>query len=288
MSAHLSQFDPSRDIADAAPIKRAVIIASTQRSGSSLLGHYLEDTNAFGVPLEYFNQQNLKHWRERFEFSTIEQFLDEIEPLRTSPGGIFSIKSHYFQLAEVGNIRSLFARYGDCRFIRISRRNLLRQAISRTIAQQTGVWISGQPERAQPHYDAERIAANLRALSRQHEQWSLAFATTGTPYLNIEYEDLVADPAATITRIAEYCDVPVADLQMPEAAPLKPQTRSVSAEWAERYARERLEAEEPLLQGRLPLREAAKDLLRAGRASLGRNKTRSAWSPSPNLRERKV
>ncbi len=283
MSAHLSQFEPARDVPDAAPIRRAVIIASTQRSGSSLLGHYLEKTGAFGVPLEYFNQSNLAHWRKRFEFANIEQFLDRIEPLRTSPGGIFSIKSHYFQLREVGSISSLFARYGDCRFVRITRRNLLQQAISRTVAQQTGVWISGQPETGQPRYDASLIAANLRALSRQHEQWSLAFAITGTDFLPVEYEDLVADPGTTIRRIANFCDVPLSDSAIPDAPPIKPQTRSMSAEWAERYLQERTEADEPILFGRYPFGDAARDMARALRDRLSRPGRAEQWPASPNL-----
>ncbi|MCR2834402.1 Stf0 family sulfotransferase [Parerythrobacter lacustris] len=283
MSAHLSQFEPARDVANAAPIRRAVIIASTQRSGSSLLGHYLEKTGAFGVPLEYFNQSNLAHWRKRFDFADVEQFLDLVEPLRTSAGGVFSIKAHYFQLREVGSIDSLFARYGDCRFVRITRRNLLRQAISRTVAQQTGVWISGQPETGQPHYDAGLIAANLRALSRQHEQWSLGFATTGTDYMLVEYEDLVADPAETIRRIASYCEVPMTDMAMPDAPPIKPQTRSLSSEWEDRFLQEQNETDEPILDGRAAFGDAAWDLARAVRDKFVRPGRAARWRTSPNL-----
>ncbi|MXP47944.1 hypothetical protein GRI43_11165 [Altererythrobacter luteolus] len=283
MSAFHEQFSPSSDLANPVPIKRAVIIASTQRSGSSLLGHTLRDTGGFGVPLEYFNVQNLDYWRQRFSFSSINELLDHIERVRTSSNGIFAIKSHYFQLRNFGSISDLRLRYEDCRFIRIVRRDMLAQAISRTVAQQTGVWIAGQARSGEPHYDFKQIVDNLQTLSRQHEQWSLALAATGTPFLEVAHEDLIADPTAQVLRISEFCSVDPQSILMPSTPPIEAQENPRKSEWTERFVDEFDEKANAPLNGFLPAKDSLKDLARWSKSILKRKGPGEAWYRSPNL-----
>lgn len=283
MSVFQDQFTEAYDIAGQYPVKRAVILASVQRSGSSLLGHTLRNTGAYGVPLEYFNVQNLAHWRKRFDFVSVNQFLDQIERHRTTPNGIFAIKSHYFQLRNFGSIRDLKTRYGDCRFVRIIRRDKLGQAISRTVAQQTGVWISGQPKVGEAHYDFDRIAENLRVLGHQDHQWSLAFAATGTPFLTVAHEDLVRDPVQTIAQVSAFCEIDSVDITLPESQPIKPQSNAAKQEWSERFSSEFDEKSETILNGYSRPHDAFKDLYRWTKSVTARSGQDEFWYPSPNL-----
>lgn len=284
MSKYLEQFTDAADVVNPARIKRAVIIASSQRCGSSLLGHTLGATGGFGVPLEYFNQQNLSHWKTRFGTGNVAALLDHVEQLRTTPNGIFTIKCHYFQLNEVGSIKNLFLRYEDCRFVSIKRQDVLAQAISRTIAMQTGVWFSGQKTKRAPQYDGIQIAENLRTLLRQRMQWDMAFAMTGMKPLEVFYEDLIADPIGTTMRIAAYCDVDPAFLTLSKEPPIKGQTTSVSRNWAEKFQMEWGEEQEALLNGYLPPRLAAIDIVKSNLYRFGiRRKSKTEWYRSPNL-----
>lgn len=284
MSKYLEQFSDAYDVVNPAPVRRAVIIASSQRCGSSLLGHTLGATGGFGVPLEYFNQPNIKHWKARFGTDDIADLLDLIEKRRTTSNGIFAIKCHYFQLNEVGSIKGLFTRYEDCRFIAIKRKDLLRQAISRTIALQTGVWFSGQQPKDEPVYDATQISRNMRILLRQRMQWDMAFAIAGVKPFEVWYEDLIADPIGMVTRIADYCDVDPEALTLDKEPPVRGQTTPLSREWVEKFRLEQSEEEEAILNGYMPPDLAAADLARANIYRFGlRRKAKIRWYRSPNL-----
>ena len=283
MSAYLDQFSPARDFAQAPPVRQAVLIASTQRCGSSLLGHSMEATGAFGVPLEYLNQQNMAQWKKRFDVDSAWELLDRVERCRTSPNGVFSLKAHYFQVRAVGTLQALKDRYRGLKVIRIVRRDLLRQAISRTVAQQTGVWISGQQRSGEPRYDRDAIAANLRACSLQSEQWDMAFALTGQSVLRVEYEDMIKDIPATLRRIAVWCDIDPGTLDLDGQAPLERQDTGRSAEWADRFRREWTETDEPMLAGRLPVPDIARHAARHIRSIVRAEEGPVSAGPSPNL-----
>jgi LPS sulfotransferase NodH len=282
MSAYLKQFGPEMDLNTGCRIRSALVIASSQRSGSSLLGHYLAATGKFGVPLEYFNVPNLRQWRQRFGVDTFTDLLDAVEPLRTSENGIFSLKCHYFQLRAIGSIPDLITRYGDCRFVRIRRRDLVAQAVSRTIASQTGVWISGQARTGEAVYDRSAIARNLRLIAWQDSHWPLAFSIAGVPWIEVEYELLVENAAKEIRRIADHAGVELSSADIPEAAPLTPQGMGLTQAWADRFRKDNPAANEKIVDFGQGVGQGLKALLRdAFPAAFDTRK--EAWRRSPNL-----
>lgn len=282
MSAYLRQFSPEMDLNSGAKIRSVLMIASSQRSGSSLLGHYLAATGKFGVPFEYFNQGNFARWKERFEVETFIDLLDAVEPLRTSSNGIFSIKCHYDQLRALGSIADLLARYGDCRFVRIRRRDLVAQAVSRTIAQQTGVWISGQKSRREPTYDRKAITRNLQIVSWQDSRWPLALSIAGTPWVEVDYEALVECPAREIRRVGEFMGIGPAEIDIPADAPLAPQGKGLSQEWAEHFRSENPRVNEAIVDAGPEPRQQLKSLISSAMPALLKRRE-ERWSRSPNL-----
>ena len=81
--------------------KKTLIIASTGRSGSHMLGHALMKTKSLGCPLEYLNPSNLPKWNKRFNTNNLEDTLNKIKHHRTSTNGVFSIKMHYTHLKQI-------------------------------------------------------------------------------------------------------------------------------------------------------------------------------------------
>ena len=65
MHLYKEQFLEEHDYPRVSKPTKVLIIASTERCGSHMLGHALHNTHAFGFPLEYANPANLKKWKEK-------------------------------------------------------------------------------------------------------------------------------------------------------------------------------------------------------------------------------
>src|SRR5690554_4240321 len=109
-----------------------------------MLGHALQATGSFGFPLEYGNPSNLAEWKKRLGVDGLPELVSAIQAIRTSPNGVFSIKIHYPHIDNFGGIDVIKKLFPESYFVFLTRKDLLNQAISLSIAKQTGVWISGQ------------------------------------------------------------------------------------------------------------------------------------------------
>ncbi len=188
------QFSPRLDLAPYDGPVSTYLIASTPRSGSHFLGHALKEAGPFGVPLEYLHPKNLKLWARRFGTTGAPATLEQIMRHRTGATGWFGLKAHWSQFAPfhqkhgvepLGDLRSIFWIY---------RRDLLGQAISFTIADQTGQWISGAPRAREPVYAHGEIVRNAYRLRDQNAGWTRFLANHPARHIEVAYEDLV-DPA---------------------------------------------------------------------------------------------
>ena|SRR5690554_247963 len=123
MQQHLyeDQFSEQRDFVESTPVKKTLVIASTPRCGSHMLGHLLYQTGAFGFPLEYANPRNLKEWHRRFALEDQREVFRNIQTKRTSPNGVFGVKLHYSHLSIVGGITQLLEDYPDPHFVILTR-----------------------------------------------------------------------------------------------------------------------------------------------------------------------
>ncbi len=148
MKLYEEQFSGSHDFPRQERPDKTLIIASTPRCGSHMLGHTLHETGAFGFPLEYANPANLREWKRRIEMESTEEVIRELTQRRTSPNGVFGIKLHYTHINVLGGFDGVQALFPEAYYVLLSRKDVLKQAVSLAIAKQTGVWIAGQqPER---------------------------------------------------------------------------------------------------------------------------------------------
>ena len=98
------------------------------------------------------------------------------------------------------------------RYVHLRRADTLGQAISRVRAEQTGLWHraadGSELERlsppAEPVYDRARIAAALAEAERLTAGWEDWFTRNGIVPLRVTYEDLAADPQATLARVLHH------------------------------------------------------------------------------------
>jgi LPS sulfotransferase NodH len=227
------QFSVELDQAEVDWAKCFVMVASTPRCGSTLLGHMLMQTGSCGVPLEYLHPDSAKYWSRRFGTTRLEKIFPKIVRARTTPNGTFSFKAHWSHLAPFcGQINSLTNGSGLKKIVWISRRNQLRQAISWVIADQTGVWISGAPKIREPWYDYDRIVEKAK-ICRDHNLAWRDYLQSVYPqsFMSIVYEDMLKSESVR-QKLEEFLGVEQSLL--PDKATRK-QSDGINAKWSAQF-----------------------------------------------------
>lgn len=244
MLLYENQFSEEHDLPLVDVAQRTLVIASTGRCGSHMLGHALHETGAFGFPLEYLNPANLAEWKRRLGTSSAEETLRQIQRRRTSPNGVFGIKVHYSHLKIVGGFSRLNALLPNARYVNLTRTNLLAQAVSLSIASQTGVWIAGQqPINNTPIYRYSDIDHNMRRIALDNASWRYTLAAHGCKKLDLTFELARTDIAAAIRDIAAFAEVSVDTARIPMEQATKKQANDLNGEWIRRFLEEYKESE---------------------------------------------
>jgi trehalose 2-sulfotransferase len=267
--ADLGTAAPELDGPGRTAITRVLVVASSPRTGSNLLCDALRATGQAGMPFEYLNGHGgFMAWRARgnlpsptlrgragmlkrrafgdpgwlmcyrWNQRSIERYLDWIAELRTTPNGVFAIKVHGRQFDEwTARYQFDVLRWGaPVSWVHLQREDRLAQAVSHSIAVQTGQWSSTGQAVASPVYDAAMIAAALQTMQGHEDCWSRFFAERGIQPFELTYERLVGDFEHSVRAVLALLDVEV------ESVPpqrLRRQSGQVNEEWIERFTLDR-------------------------------------------------
>ncbi len=206
-------------------------ICCSARSGSSLLCQILAATGVAGNPDEYFFWDNMpcqaKPWgmAARWGSTDFEAYVQRSFREGTTANGWFGVKMApglYLDtfLQEVRKLpghadpdltaRELIDRFfPDLRFVFLTRRDKLRQAISWVKASEHDVWTSEQElkPRGMPRHDFARLDAQLTLLSLVESLWQDLFSAWGVRPLTLVYEDFQQDHRGTAARVLDYLGI---------------------------------------------------------------------------------
>ena len=215
------------------------IVGSVPRSGSTLLCELLAATRLAGSPGEFFSPYTMRVSMDRWGARTLEEYVQELFARETGGNGVFGAKAHWAQYESAfggADPRPLFP---GLRWVYITRRDRVRQAVSWVRAQQTGQFHAQDPARADDAvFDHERIAQMLRRIGREEQLWESLFERHRFEPHRVVYEDLVADREAAVRGVLALLEVEApADLHIPQPA-LERQADRVSDQWVERYLAE--------------------------------------------------
>jgi LPS sulfotransferase NodH len=252
------------------------IICTNPRSGSWLLSEGLAATSIAGNPREWFNVQQEQATRAQWRIDndtdlTFEGYVEAARLLSTSSNGVSGIKLHYYQFADLprrmparpgGGEPSpgelLTALFPDARYVWLTRRDKVRQAISLFLAHRTDHWwsVDGSPAREEPaiEFDPDAIAAFQALLEKSEHGWQSFFEANRITPLAIEYEGLAADYAGTIGKVLQWLGIPDAARPAMQAPRLRRQSDARGPEWAARIAASN--AGRPDLSAAAPVRPA--------------------------------
>jgi trehalose 2-sulfotransferase len=241
MKLYQRQFSDTLDTSFSSQPKCTVLIASTPRCGSHMLGHAMASTGLLGVPFEYANPANLAEWADRLGTVSPDDTLRAVMARRTTANGVFAIKAHFSHCESLGGPSRFLKFWPNLKVVHLRRADVLRQAISYAVARQTGVWIAGQEAESDvADYDPQVIAECLDDIAVQNASWVSAFASAGLTPISIQYESTVDDMAAVVTRCARLVGVIGADDVANVTIATARQARSDRTEdWIRRYAADR-------------------------------------------------
>lgn len=181
----------------------AYMICTTPRTGSTVLLGMLRKTAVAGYPVEY-------------------------------PDSIY-YKGVYGVMIQMGQTTTNFdlppaERYG---YIHLFREDVVAQAVSLTIASQTGRWHSYHSAKREPVYDSEGISLAVQKIQQDNLAWT-TWLEDKSPVLRISYETLSSDYIRGTLRILGFLGLPKRAVE----PPLSKVGTDRNIEWAERWKEE--------------------------------------------------
>src|SRR5579875_374901 len=241
---------------------------------TGVAGHpeeYFEALRRSGLPRrphEYFDPRRHANIVERLAFREMPDGMAEPNPLwhpdtydqylawaleqGTTPNGVFGAKLMWGYLGDFAQLLrgidgmggrplpELLARcFPGLRYIRITRENKVRQAVSLWKAVQTQAWKQEAGDEVkrtvEPLFSFRAINYLVRQLTAHDASWDAYFVGLGHEPLKLTYEELAQSTEEVVARVLDYLAIPA-----PSDAPLVPprlsqQADAVSEEWVRRF-----------------------------------------------------
>ncbi|WP_082048407.1 Stf0 family sulfotransferase [Candidatus Methylopumilus turicensis] len=236
---HEDQMSPSIDFASVSQPKQRYCIASSPRSGSTLISKMLLTTHLAGDPKEYLNPLLMHAWhRISHQPILLNEYIKQIESRRTTENGAFGIKIHWRHLENLSKtidsrkINSLINNFD--KFIFVRRRDKLAQAISYYKAVTTGVFHSDQEgwlneyDIPDPPFNGPQILKHLTDITREDASWENYFKYSNKPVYEIYHEDLIECYQMKAKEILNFLEI------YPEEIPAIP-TKKMNKKLSKNY-----------------------------------------------------
>ena len=213
------------------------IIASTPRSGSTMLSNALWHTEMAGKPNEFLHKLHRSDYYKRFGFQNDAEYFDFLMKKRTSPNGIFGIKIHYSQFDEFGyNPSEIFKLLGLPKIIFIKRRAKIRQAISLYRAQNTKQFHvplnADLPKSNDVHYIYDEIKYEFFRLIDEELEWEQTIKEFQLDTFELTYEELCSDKNMMFSKVLKFLSI---TKHFNFEHSLQQQADSLTDEWVERF-----------------------------------------------------
>jgi LPS sulfotransferase NodH len=226
-------------------ISRSYLVCTLPRSGSWLLCRMLAATGVAGKPIECFHQDFL----DQAPRQSARHYVENAVRSGTTGNGVFGGKVHWSQFAVLSRLHDpaghermltlLSDLLPNLRFVWLTRRDKVRQAISYYRAIGTGVWWQVRGDRPctrtrEPTFDYDTINRFENSLTNQDSRWQALFETFDIDPFLVVYEDLAEYPEQALIEFLDALGLPVEGTS-PSDPVLVQQADEVSEMWLERY-----------------------------------------------------
>jgi len=233
---------------------RCYTVCAVPRSGSNLLTDGLHATRRAGRPKQFFYDKAEPRHAEKYglEGAGYAAYVRGVVAKSATSNDVFGFKlmgwylpQFLTRLRETGafgdskatDLEMLCAAFPRLKFIHLTRRDKLRQAISKARATQTGLWKihKGKTEAAEPQFDLALIDRCMQEARAEDTIWSNFFTRNSIEPFRIIYEECCRDYAGTIESVLEFLKIRLLRSQTIGPPLTIKQSDAISDEWEQRY-----------------------------------------------------
>jgi len=242
---------------------RTYVVASLPRTGSTLLCNALWDTGLAGAPKEYLNPMQVRDLEVRLSPSLLQRlahaplvgpavglagrgrwsdprlaaYLARVRTRRTGPNGWFGLKIHWhhFERWFVRPGRDPQVWLEPRKWVLVTRRDHVRQAVSWARAERTNRWAAWQRPWLPALLTHRDIEVKRREIVRGEAAWEAWFAQAGVTPHRVAYEDLVARWDDTLRDVLRFLEIPVVSTDPLPRPSLTPQADAHTERWVARF-----------------------------------------------------
>lgn len=204
-AAYRRAFGQSVRVDPATLPSRLVAVLFTNRCGSMLFTEMIGSSPDIMTYYEVFNGAVV---RDRSGGWAVDTFADYLARIFGRPHVTYTAKVHAVQLGFLSEAGLLQAFAGGVTFYRVRRRDQIAQAVSHSIARQTGRWTSfvgGEGD--EPRYDFAEIDAILGAIRREQDHLDAMTGQLGITVQDVVHEDFLQAPQAVLDPAWTALDV---------------------------------------------------------------------------------
>ena len=212
-----------------------VFVCFTNRCGSNFLTEVIHSTNFFPSSGEFFNWEVVISNSRRKSIQSLDEFCLYLIRQRQK-NNFFISKIGYlqlFMLSKYGQIPNII---NNPKFIWIKRKDVIAQAVSLVIADQTKKWTSyHQPsEEVTPVYKMNSIFLSVHNIVKANIMFETYLKLFNADYLEIIYEDFCDRP---IKHMKEICAFLQQDFKKPNLNKIKTevQRNSINEEFKAKF-----------------------------------------------------
>jgi len=215
-------------------VRAGILVCTSPRSGSNHLAGLMASAG-LGHPLEWFGVRRLLEL-PGYPRDPRAQLLRALTEGRSSTG-VYAIKLFASQFTQLAKKVKLPASLPNLSYVRLTRDDLLGQAISWARARQTREFRSSEISHVPPRYDGHAIAESLEKILMENVTWDGWFAKNGLSFLPLTYEQLQRDPAGSLTKLAQLVNVEP-NWETNLRSGLEIQRDAINEEWRKRFLSE--------------------------------------------------
>ncbi len=217
-----------------APAARTIFLCFTNRCGSAWLASLLFATGRLPRAGEPFNHDQVIKRSAKQQLDSFAGYCRQLAQGNAldDTGAFKAGHGQLFMLAKWGYIGGLFA---DPQFIFVTRDDLLDQAISFSIADQTKAWTSRQkPVVGAPEYSRQDIANRIAGITAGNALFEHFFALNGIRPLRVNYDAMIDNPERILARVSKHIGIPPLELNL-EKVSLAKQGNATNRDWRARF-----------------------------------------------------
>lgn len=234
---------------------KSIIICSTGRSGSTLLGRTLSSVGYAGNCREFFRPDVLANHGVGKSVDRLYGYFASAYGRGKTSNQVFGVKLHWDHMVDLlkivrtdptwqpqSDISVLSELFPNPTFIFIRRQHLVKQAISMEMGNQTGVYVID----AENAGDRPSVEQRLRfkplniyrckqGIQRRNQKWRDFFQQNNVSFLEVVYEDLVQDFDTVMGRVLEFSGFGVCAAEINIIQATKKQGNRVNERWLKYY-----------------------------------------------------